>query len=333
MNRSRAGLTIALLFASVEARAAPPAPSAAEALFEEGRTLVLSGRFAEACPRLAQSLQLDPGVGTMLWLADCYEKDGQLAAAWTQFKGAATFAASHEDGRAGVAQRRAFRLEERLTRIIVILLPDRNVDGLLVQRDGVPVSSHELQSGSVVLPVEPRSHTITATAPGRIPWHVTVLVPTTPGAVTVHIPLLVLPEARGEPEPPLPTPRVPLPGPASTGTSMLRVTGISLGALGLASAAAGAYFGLDARATYDASNEGGHCSPDQTCDAEGKRLRADATSAAMLSTIAFGASAGALVTGLVLYLLAPSSRTRAPTLALTPTVGPRTGGLAFAHRW
>ena len=60
--------------------------AAAEALFEQGRTLVEAGQLADACPRFLASQQLDPGVGTLLWLADCYALTGRRAQAEALFE-------------------------------------------------------------------------------------------------------------------------------------------------------------------------------------------------------------------------------------------------------
>src|SRR5262245_52463521 len=40
--------------------------AAAEALFEVGRDLMKDKKYSEACPKLKESLRLDPAVGTML---------------------------------------------------------------------------------------------------------------------------------------------------------------------------------------------------------------------------------------------------------------------------
>src|ERR1700683_67483 len=66
--------------------------TAAEALFSEGKERLRAGRFAEACTKLAESQQLSPGAGTLLNLADCYEKNGQTASAWTEFRASAALA-------------------------------------------------------------------------------------------------------------------------------------------------------------------------------------------------------------------------------------------------
>src|SRR5579883_326916 len=58
----------------------------AEALFNEGKRLMNERKFGEACPKFLASQKLDPGVGTQLNLAVCYEANGQTASAWATFK-------------------------------------------------------------------------------------------------------------------------------------------------------------------------------------------------------------------------------------------------------
>src|SRR5262249_13660236 len=110
-------LTRAIPFAAVLALASMPAradggdEASAQKLFDEGRALVVERRFAEACPKFAASQQLAPSGGTLLNLADCYEKNGQLASAWAKFHDVASRA--QHAGRADV-QRMA---EERIKQL------------------------------------------------------------------------------------------------------------------------------------------------------------------------------------------------------------------------
>ena len=64
---------------------APDDPAAAQALFYEARQLMKENKFGLACPKLEESLRLDYGIGTEFNLADCNEKLGRLATAWSQF--------------------------------------------------------------------------------------------------------------------------------------------------------------------------------------------------------------------------------------------------------
>ena len=96
-------LTVCLAAAWLCGAHAEAGPSAADrlratALFQEGRALMAAGRIDAACPALEQSQRLDPSGGTLLNLALCRERAGELARALTAFNQAA--AVAHGEGRA-----------------------------------------------------------------------------------------------------------------------------------------------------------------------------------------------------------------------------------------
>src|SRR5215813_3345462 len=64
---------------------AQPAGAQAEVLFRQGRDLLAAGKVAEACSAFEESQKLEPAVTTLLNLAGCREKLGQLATAWGMF--------------------------------------------------------------------------------------------------------------------------------------------------------------------------------------------------------------------------------------------------------
>src|SRR5690606_40388855 len=51
--------------------------AAAEALFDEGVKLLKDGKYEEACRKLETSQRVDPGIGTLIYLGECYKKAGR----------------------------------------------------------------------------------------------------------------------------------------------------------------------------------------------------------------------------------------------------------------
>src|SRR5688500_15771928 len=108
-------------------------PVAAQALYDEARRLVDAGKVDEACPKFKASYELEPGGGTLLNLADCYEKQGKLALAWSTFKEA--LVAAQRDGRSErveYANQHIGKLEARLARLTVHVAADSGATHIFV---------------------------------------------------------------------------------------------------------------------------------------------------------------------------------------------------------
>ena len=108
MRGADAALALALLVCPVTADAQP---ASAEALFQEGRTLLAAGDVAAACDRFEASNRQEASVGTLLNLGDCRERLGDTETAWATFLAAEALARRSSDDRADEAARRADALE------------------------------------------------------------------------------------------------------------------------------------------------------------------------------------------------------------------------------
>src|SRR5689334_9121415 len=109
--------------------------AAAEALFEEAKKLAAKGKYAEACPKFAESNRLDRGAGTLIHLGDCYEKNKQTASAWATYKEASSAAqAINRQDWQKLATERSQKLEPKLAKLTIKV--DSPVDKMEVMKDG-----------------------------------------------------------------------------------------------------------------------------------------------------------------------------------------------------
>lgn len=274
--------------------------AAAEELFQEGRRLADAKRFDEACPKFLASQKLAPAIGTLLNLADCYEKAGLKASAWARFHEAIALSQRmNRPDREKTARERAERLEGQLVRLTVI----REERDTTVKLDGNELDPTILGTG---IPVDPGSHTIEATAKGKPPFSTTIDVDENNLTPSVTIPKL-----RAEAPPP---PKEPVEPPADRGSidwnrdrgATQRGFGIAAMGLGGAGVAVGAVFGVRAMVLWSGSKD--NCNAEHVCSAEGYDQGTSAKSSGNVSTIAFIAGGALFAGGLVLYLTAPRNR-------------------------
>lgn len=158
--------------------------AAANALFYEGQRLIATGDVDHACSKFEASLQLLDRLGVRLNLADCHERQGRTATAWTEFLEAASEADKNHDKRAASVRQRADALVPRLAKLAISVPSASQLPGLAVRRDGVTVPN---EAFGRPIPVDPGSYTVEASAPGYHVWSTHVDV-TKPGQiVTVEI--------------------------------------------------------------------------------------------------------------------------------------------------
>jgi hypothetical protein len=333
------GAMMAIAGASATAGAQSSAgQAAAEALFKQGRDLMASGHLAEACPKLAESQRLDPSTGTLLNLATCYERNGQLASAWVTYKEAATAAQNTEQPeRVQLARRKAAELEPKLPTLTIVVSAAADRADLQIRRDGEVVGR---PGWGVPIPVDPGMHAVDAMAPGRKAWQGQADVEGVAAQASIEVPPLAETATDAVPSAPAPlAPASPLsalsaptpPPPVSHGSEQ-RAMGLVAGGVGLAGLVVGATFGVIAQS--DNNNAKHNCPTETSCNPQGFAATTSALHAATASTIAFVAGGALIGVGLVLYLTAPADSPRSSgRLGLSPIVGANAGGLALHGGW
>ena len=329
-----AGLLLALLAVAPRAFADGSAEdrAAADALYEQAGALMKAGRFSDACPKLETSQRLDPGIGTLIRLGYCYcngkpeEGRGKTASAWAAFNEAEGMARKANDKRADEAGKQAKLLEPKLSKLLVDVAPENRAAGLEVRRDGKAVDAGVWGSA---LPVDPGSHTLEASQPGKQAWKTTFEVEAKPGVTTVRVPALAnAPEG----------PRGAEVTEASAGTwGAQRLAGVSVAGAGVVGVAIGAALGGLAIGKNNASKAECLPSAPSMCSAEGAATRRSAGTLADASTGLFLAGGAALAAGAVVFFTAPAStspkRAGLRRIEATPIAGLGTSGLLLRGEW
>ncbi|HEX3344270.1 MAG TPA: hypothetical protein VHS09_06840 [Polyangiaceae bacterium] len=339
-------LVAALASTSVAARAQGPSPedaALAQSLFDEARHLMLADRFAEACPKLADSERLDPALGTLLNLAVCNEHVGKTASAWAEYRDAESIA--KREGRAervAYAHGHAAQLEPRLSHLVIVGAEGVSTRGLEVLVDGVAVGEAALGD---VIPVDPGPHRIEASAARKRRWSLDVVVGDHAEDRRVVLPALedapvpapapppVLDQALpGGPTAVVPAPPAPSPGEPHASARPSRAAFYVVGTAGMASLAFGAVAGMQAIVRWNDRTR--LCSGD-TCPPTGLDADGSARSWALAADVGLGV--GAVAVAAAAYLFWASSSTEAPRSAVhvrfTPTVSSKGGGLDVGAAW
>lgn len=323
-----AALALSLFSAAARAEKSTN-PAGAEALYEQARGLMKQGNFDQACPKFKQSYDLDPAGGTLLNLAECYEKQGKFASAWSNFKEALVQA--QRDGRSErveYAQKHLDSIEPKLAHVTIEVPSETNQAGLAVTLDGAPLGA---AAWGVEMPVDPGAHHVSASAPGKVDFEKTLQIKE--GSVTLKIPALD-PASGASPSLQNDVAMKPVTEqPAAEGNSQ-RTAGYVIGGAGVVALGVGAYFGLHAMSKWNERKD--DCA--HGCTPDAKSAGDAAKSAALVSDIGFGI--GLVASGVAGYLLlsakSPSAesarvegRPRVSRLRVSPALGPHGGGLVI----
>lgn len=229
-------------------------------LFEQAKAKMAQGKYDEACATFERSVELKRGAGTMFNLAECLTKQGKVASARALFvEVAETTRELGQPERTRVAEQRASELLPRLFRLSIEL--EEPVDGLRVTLDGDELSEKQLSSAQ---PVDPGTHVVEASAPGKRSWKMSLGIPTGAGNSELVIPALEElpapgPVAKASPQEPIAagerSASIPDAGPVeqdaggpSTGRRVLTYGMAGLGVLGIAG---GVAMGLEFKANND----------------------------------------------------------------------------------
>lgn len=312
--------------------------ASAQALFDEGKQLLQAGQAAAACPKLEESLKLDPAIGTRYQLAKCYELTARSASAWTLYlEVAAEARASGQAAREEFARKQAAQLEPELSYLTIIVPTEARAQGLRVTRNGVALGRG---SWNVKLPVDPGRYTISASAPGKRDWQTSIEVTGPKGNESVAVPQLVdaPPESSAGAAAPGSQPGGAAPSqaadqelqsPNGARGSMLTTRhwiGVGLAGAGVLGLGVGGVFALRAKNLDDESGcNDGNCPTRDALD-----TNRDARKAGEVGTV-LGIAGGALLLGGAAVFFAPiggSSET-----AVMPAIGPGVAGLRVQRRF
>ena len=303
------------------ASAQPDATTTAQAeqLFRGGKNLMAEGRIAEACVAFDGSYRKSPAISTLLNLADCREKNRQLATAWGLFLEAERTTRNDPTQAAftQTARDRAKRLELRLSYLVINVPDESRVEGLTVTRNGTEVDRAEWNRK---IPVDGGTYTVEGKAPAHEPWSAQVRVAAELDTQSVDVPHFKTTPATATPD--QPPPAAP---PASAWTGK-RKAALAIGGVGVAAGVGALLLELSARGIYDDAK----AAPDHAQQID---LTDQANQRRLYAQIAGGVAVAAVGTAAVLWITGKPSSSAERSAGLKPILSRDRVGLAVIGRF
>jgi hypothetical protein len=341
MKTNQIIVVIAALLGSVHAAHAQGDAAQAEQLFRDAKKLFDEGKLSEACAAWEASERMDPSLGTLTNIANCREKNGDLATAWEAYvalerrtAGIGKYQSLNDLGR-----KKATELEPRLSYLTINVPDEVRVEGLEVFRGGKLVDPG---AWNRALPIDGGEHTITGRAPGHEAWSTSVTVEREGDKKAVEVPRFKAIQTLVEPPPggggaaaaaAGGTPGRPIDeGPAPSSFTGKRKLALGLAGAGVVAIGAGVALGVSAKGLEDDAfalcpMEGTPCAD----AAEAQALADRGATRAMIANVAFGVGGVAVVGAAVLWFTGkPAQRDR---LAVTPQLGARSAAVTVQLRF
>jgi len=277
----------------------------AEALFNQGDSLMKQSKFAEACEAFDASNRLEQRAGTLIRLGECRERNLQLASAWSAYKDALTRA--KDPKKKAIAAAKVKELEPRLSQLTVKVAT--RIDGLEITRNGQRLES---ALWNLAVPVNGGTYTIVARAPKKEDWKTTIRVEVEKDQKTVEVPALKDGASIEEVKPIEPPPQqreVPTSQPEQPSQfTTQRKIAVGLAGGGVVGLAIGIVLGTQSKAQQ--ADARALCpQPDACLEADqANALIESARGSAIGADIAFGVAGAAAIGAVVLWLTgAPTS--------------------------
>jgi tetratricopeptide (TPR) repeat protein len=301
------GIGLQALSGAALAQEDPQQKAAAEALFNEGQEALFERDYEAACRRFEQSQAIDPGVGTLLYLGDCYERLGRLASSWATYREAESAArAAGQAERSRVAHERAARLLPHLPKLSLGVAPENRVAGFELTINGKPLNSALFD---VPFPVDAGRYELVAQAPGRLRWSSLIEVPAGGEPKSVQVP--VLEKSGAEPSLAASSFRVAAADTAGAGgagpvadsgfpLSSRQTAGLVVAGGGVLATLGGVLFGVSAKNKDDEAKP--YC-PSGCATLAAAALNEDARTLATFANISYVVGGLAITTGAVLFFL------------------------------
>jgi hypothetical protein len=220
---------------------------AAEELFKLGRSLITKHRYKEACEKLNASEKIDPAVGTLVSLGECYSGLGRSASAWLAYRSAIALATQRHDPRKAGVEERAAAVEPQISNLVLRLSGDAT-SSTQIAIDGEPLGRDIV---GAPIPIDPGPHSIVVAAPGYKKWSGRIQVETLGDTIPVEVPPLE----------PLPDPAVV--ESARKAAATRRTVGLVAGGVGLVGLGVGLILGSQAIVKIHEANDA--CPSGPTC--------------------------------------------------------------------